>query len=455
MADTKKVEAIMAVRLQPGKVQGATEVWGGSASAQTLGAGNAFPYTDFSVVGNIEINHDDAIDGQAYKDVPNLVQLMVEGDIGGYVRYEGMDRLHYWGFGFEDPGNSPQTACSFTVSGISVDPAVDDVYSNNGSEFTIIALNLSAGAGTILTKRTSGSNPPESSGTLTRVSGSGDSTISFSATSSIYYAHLFELDSHERSNEPYRASNPNEQTAGDYNSADRKNRMATIGIKRGPNDHRFRDAMCKRMAFSGSAGEAIKFSYGVVAYKEERGDYSSSSWTFPSNVAGSARRALVRQLTVSLKPVGGAWVDLAISDFDVTVDMPLQIIQDTESDKYLTEPVMEGFYSVDCNLTLARHSVDTYLGYRDELKQCAVKIWAALGSANNEFRIYMPNLVVSDSEVTDDDVPQNTIKLASGPKDTGFDPFSLFERHGFTIVQNGPIYLITTNANSTNEMRRE
>ena len=71
----------------------------------------------------------------------------------------------------------------FTVSGITVDPSVGDVYSNNSSNFELIEVNISSGSGTLMGVRTSGTNNPSASGTLTRVSGSGDASITFSAYS--------------------------------------------------------------------------------------------------------------------------------------------------------------------------------------------------------------------------------------------------------------------------------
>lgn len=69
----------------------------------------------------------------------------------------------------------------FTVSGISVEPAVGDTYSNNSSTFEIIAKDLTTGAGTLTGVRVSGTNNPAASGNLVRVSGSGDDPIAFSA----------------------------------------------------------------------------------------------------------------------------------------------------------------------------------------------------------------------------------------------------------------------------------
>jgi hypothetical protein len=68
----------------------------------------------------------------------------------------------------------------FQVSGVTsvVYPAV---YSNNGSQFTVIRTKTAAGSGYIECSRTSGTNAPLASGTLTKVSGSGDATITYSS----------------------------------------------------------------------------------------------------------------------------------------------------------------------------------------------------------------------------------------------------------------------------------
>lgn len=66
----------------------------------------------------------------------------------------------------------------FTVSGLSVDPSPNDIYTNNGQSFTVLGVNISGGSGSIYA---SGTGTPTASGTLTRSSGSGDATISFSA----------------------------------------------------------------------------------------------------------------------------------------------------------------------------------------------------------------------------------------------------------------------------------
>lgn len=72
---------------------------------------------------------------------------------------------------------------NFSVSGISTSPIVGNTYTNNAITFTITYLNLTGATGAITgTIIATGSGSPSSSGTLTRSSGTGDSTISFSTS---------------------------------------------------------------------------------------------------------------------------------------------------------------------------------------------------------------------------------------------------------------------------------
>jgi hypothetical protein len=63
---------------------------------------------------------------------------------------------------------------TFTVSGVTVQPNLGATYANNGQTFTVLATN----AGIVVCSAT---GYPQTSGTLTRLTGTGDATITFSA----------------------------------------------------------------------------------------------------------------------------------------------------------------------------------------------------------------------------------------------------------------------------------
>lgn len=89
------------------------------------------------------------------------------------------------GWKWTDYSTSGRVYYSFTVSGITTPPAYNDAYSNNGSTFYARIINITGGAGTIQMERLIGTNNPTASGALTRVTGSGDASISFSAYSTV------------------------------------------------------------------------------------------------------------------------------------------------------------------------------------------------------------------------------------------------------------------------------
>jgi hypothetical protein len=66
---------------------------------------------------------------------------------------------------------------TFTITTPTVAPSIYDVYSNNGSTFSIAVSNT----GQIVANKISGSNNPTATGNLVRVSGVGDATIAYSA----------------------------------------------------------------------------------------------------------------------------------------------------------------------------------------------------------------------------------------------------------------------------------
>lgn len=66
----------------------------------------------------------------------------------------------------------------FTVSGVTVTPSANAIYTNNSQTFYVVATSIAAGSGTITAV---GTGAPSASGTLTKTGGSGDATISFSA----------------------------------------------------------------------------------------------------------------------------------------------------------------------------------------------------------------------------------------------------------------------------------
>ncbi len=108
----------------------------------------------------------------AASDVMGVTMLGTQGTTPN--KYEGRG-----GWNVNDYTTAGRTFYEFTVSGVVVAPDINATeYSHNGSVYRVQTLNLTGGAGTIICSVTSG-GAPLSSGTLTKTSGNGDATITF------------------------------------------------------------------------------------------------------------------------------------------------------------------------------------------------------------------------------------------------------------------------------------
>jgi len=76
-----------------------------------------------------------------------------------------------------------RTFYKFIVSGVIGIPNLGSTYTNNGSTFIVVETNVTSGTGYFSCERTAGTNLPNASGILTKASGLGDTSISYSSYS--------------------------------------------------------------------------------------------------------------------------------------------------------------------------------------------------------------------------------------------------------------------------------
>lgn len=92
---------------------------------------------------------------------------------GGGIGFEGTG-----GWTWDSYATVGRQAYKFILSGVVTPPAIDSTYTNNGVTYTVSEVNITGGTGYI---SATGSGAPTASGTLTRTSGAGDATLSFSS----------------------------------------------------------------------------------------------------------------------------------------------------------------------------------------------------------------------------------------------------------------------------------
>jgi hypothetical protein len=85
----------------------------------------------------------------------------------------------YGGYEWSDFTTSGRTLYRYYVHGVSVVPSGEPTYSTNSSSYEFTETNITGGIGYMTGIRTSGTNNPLASGTLTKVSGTGDNTITY------------------------------------------------------------------------------------------------------------------------------------------------------------------------------------------------------------------------------------------------------------------------------------
>lgn len=111
----------------------------------------------------------------AYGVNPSVTFLGTRGS--GLNKHEG-----YGGYKFSTFVQAGVLTYRFNVSGVTIVPGIGSVYSHNGSNYTIAEVNMTGGAGYVAGTRSTGTADPLASGTLTKVSGTGDATVAFSSS---------------------------------------------------------------------------------------------------------------------------------------------------------------------------------------------------------------------------------------------------------------------------------
>jgi hypothetical protein len=103
---------------------------------------------------------------------------------GSYFKITGVD--------LDGSGNGELVAIRTSGTNLPAASGTLTKYSGNGdATISFSSQSLEAKSGTITARRTSGTGNPSASGTLTKVSGTGDATISFSSQASDFSAYEF------------------------------------------------------------------------------------------------------------------------------------------------------------------------------------------------------------------------------------------------------------------------
>jgi len=439
---TVKITQKAAFQLEAGQAgAGQSPGWGQSGSEEALGANDAYPWLAWPKGKDITSVDDNSITSEGFRDVPRKTMEHVEKAWGMPMRFDGLGSILYWAFGFE---NSIVKVCAFVVNTVTTDPDPEDTYADTDeNDFTFLRKEVWNDATYYIFRCDDDAGPTLQTGNLDAVSSSGDDPITFTAHSGVMYEHLFELDALSRHLTAYETA---EQITG-WASGDKKNRMATIGIQTDVNDYRYKNAMCKSFNFSSTAGQLAELNGDLIAYDEERDDYSSSSWTYPTARKSSDNILAHHQLKTQIGVDAANLVDLGVVDASIGVGIPLQVLQDTESGTHIAEPVKEGKYDITAALTISRYSAATYQAYRDAWTTVLARIAGHYGYLMMEWLVNEAKLPQAGPD--DSDVAREPLTLSIGFSSTNNWATWLT---GNTLIQNGPVALRIRTTDSVNHM---
>ena len=118
-----------------------------------------------------------------------LTNIKFIGGMGdGNARYFGVG-----GWSWKSYATAGNPAFRFQVTGVT-SIVKGAVYSNNGFQYTVMENNTTEGVGNILCSTSATTNVPSTSGTLTKVSGNGDATITFTSVAADQQNPLWDAD---------------------------------------------------------------------------------------------------------------------------------------------------------------------------------------------------------------------------------------------------------------------
>ena len=267
------------------------------------------------------------------------------------------------------------------------------------------------------------------------------------------YEHLYELDSYGRHLRSYTTA---ERALLTLAVNDKRNLMATLAKRMETYDLRYKNAMIKNFNLKCSAAGLASWEGSYVAYDETRGDYSSSAWTL---LTGLDQSSLIPAHFEYMFKIGESFTvpsgemsglsELALSEFGLNIEPPIQTIQDTVSGLSIAEPVLEGKYSLKMNATISRHSVQTYQTFRDAQTELCAHLIANSGWDMQE--IMVKNCRIVESGANEDNVAAEPLALEIG-YDGGTHKFSDWLTR-VTEIHESPILFRVRDDSSVNEMK--
>jgi len=425
--------------------------WGSANSERDLYTDDAFPWLTFSNKLNIATEEDNSVTTRAFKTTPRMVGKTVDNPVSFHARFKGLNRFHYWMWGFENVVKKVVAFKAGTTPFSGDSPVPGDACTDTDvNNFTFLRTEQTRDEKIYIFEADDSVAPTLQTGVLTHA-GPGW-TFTFTSHSSLMYEHIYELDSFGRR---YRLYNTAEKALLSLSATDKRNLMATFGKRMSEYDLRYKNAMCKNFSFKFTAAGLSQYDCNYMGFTETRDNYNSEDWSLVSGLGDaslvSAHFEFMFKLGETISLTDGeltGLTEIGISDADLSIVTPLQSLQDTVSGLSLAEPVLEGKYGVKMTGTISRHTVQTYQTIRDAQTKIAAHLVTNQGWYMQEWMLKEATL--SEAGPDDGDVAQEPLSLESGFVE-GTNEFSDW-LYGVTEIHDSPVIFRVRDFSSVNQM---
>lgn len=446
-----------ACKMENGKNGGSqSDGWGTANSAQTLGAGDGIPYLTLETNPDFSFKGDDSITSNAFMSSSRIMGKALSKPLSFLDRYYGQDKLNYWMFGFE---NDPQAVVVFSASDTpwsTAEPAPGTVFVDvTTTEFTYLRREAIRDMDNLVSYVYIFSNvglvlPDITSGVITEQGNTP--TFTFTAHSTQFYEHLYELDKLGRRIRDYTTA---EQAVTGWQAGDVKNIMMTMGRRLDSYDQRLKNAMCKSWNWKLAAADSATIEAGFIAYDRIRGDYASDTWSLPTGLEDifSSPPSHETQFFLGTIFEGGSrdMVSLGMAESNITCEIPLDETQSYTSGVWFDTPILNAKYTLAMNGTINRHDAATYEELMDNNTYVCAQVISNMGYYMKEFLIKRATITKSGPDASP--VAQEPLDLSIGYVPLASSPFTAAgHMYGNTEIQDSPIIMRVRNESAVNQM---
>ncbi|RMD67276.1 hypothetical protein D6833_00400 [Candidatus Parcubacteria bacterium] len=207
------------------------------------------------------------------------------------------------------------------------------------------------------------------------------------------WKHVLELDE-ELATQGWLAGDerfPSGSGGGTWTANDKKVRRGVLGFRKQVIDHVIYSAFVNKMTIKITPGR-ISFGFDMIGYNAARTNAQSSNWDLPTYQAN----LIWPDCEFMIGSVDGTtmtWQEIGITEATIELNNNLDVVRDTKSGLYITEPARQQKRVVTCSFSLARYEDDALLDRYDN--DTEMKCWFKFTRGNYQFNIYFPSFTLS------------------------------------------------------------